>query len=66
MKDSPTAKKGFNPRPVAWLHTMHYERGNGSRSVLGFRRESPFGMPGVDHSAEYKVTSEPLYRRKRR
>jgi hypothetical protein len=55
-------KKKSKPRPVAWLHTMHYEKGGGSNAVVGLTKENPFGKPGVDYSAGYPVTSEPLYR----
>jgi len=47
--------------PVAWLHTMHYETDE-THEVVDFLEESPFGIPGEDYSAEYKVTTEPLYR----
>lgn len=60
-------KKAFGPDPsqgvVAWLHTMHYEEGNGSDPRLSFEAEHPFGTPGVNYSAEYRITSEPLFRR---
>jgi hypothetical protein len=49
--------------PAAWLHTMYMEGGQIS-VVVTSDPESPFGEPGVDHSACYPVTSEPLYRRK--
>lgn len=46
----------------AWLHTMHYEPGNGCDRRLSFNEKHPFGEPGKNYSAEYQVTSEPLYR----
>lgn len=54
--------KRTRPRPVAWLHTMFYEKGNGSNKVVTLTKGNPFGKPGVNYSAEYRVTSEPLYR----
>lgn len=54
--------KRKKPRPVAWIHTMHYERGCGSHKELTFTKANPFGKPGVNYSAEYRVTSVPLYR----
>lgn len=44
---------------VAWLHTMHMELGQTDVFASKFKDE-PFGIAGVDYSATYKVTSEPL------
>lgn len=55
--------KKLSSRPAAWLHTMHYEKGNGSNKVVTFTKVNPFGKPGVNYSACYPVTSEPLYKR---
>lgn len=51
-----------DPVPTAWLHTMHYEEGNGCNPRLSFDEAHPFGLPDRDYSAEYEITSEPLYR----
>lgn len=48
--------------PAAWLHTLWYELGQ-SRVMITDSQESPFGVPGEDHSEWYPVTSEPLYRK---
>lgn len=50
-------------KPAAWLHTMYLEAGQISVTITN-EPESPFGVPGEDHSKCYPVTSEPLYRRK--
>ncbi len=46
--------------PLAWLHTMHMELDQTSVR-LGFSDQNPWGAPGVDYSAEYVVTVQPLY-----
>lgn len=46
---------------VAYLHTLHMEGGQKSHR-LSFDFESVFGVPGRDHSEEYPVTVEALYR----
>lgn len=48
------------PKPVAWLQTMHMEGGQKSKR-LSFTKTNAFGRPGKDYSAEYRVTIEPLY-----
>lgn len=51
-------------KPVAWMHTMDNTegiRGNKPYRVLTFGRTNPFGVPGVDYSESYPVTSKPLY-----
>jgi hypothetical protein len=47
--------------PVAYLHILHME-GDQRSYRLSFRDESAFGTPGRDHSEEYPVTIEPLFR----
>ena len=47
--------------PAAWVHTMWTEFGQ-YRSQVTFSPDSPFGIPGQDHSECYPVTSEPVYR----
>jgi hypothetical protein len=47
---------------AAYLHEMHMERGQ-TNERLTRSKDSPFGKPGRDYSAEYTVTSTPLYRR---
>lgn len=47
--------------PAAWLHTLHMELGQTAQR-LSLSPDNPFGTPGRDYSAEYTVTSEPLYR----
>lgn len=49
-------------KPAAWLHTMYMEFGQIDVEITPYE-ESPFGVPGEDHSKCYPVTSEPLYRR---
>jgi len=49
---------------TAWLHTMYYERGCGNNKKLTFSKDNPFGTPGVNYSAEYRVISVPLYKDK--
>lgn len=49
-------------KPAAWLHTLWMEFGQSEVEVTT-TRESPWGVPGQDHSECYPVTSEPLYRR---
>lgn len=46
--------------PVGWLHTLHMELGQTERRFT-FSALQPFGLPGKHYSAEYKVTSEPVY-----
>lgn len=48
--------------PVAWIHTMWMEFGQ-FRQEVTCAPDSPFGIPGEDHSECYPVTSEPLYRK---
>ena len=51
-------------KPVAWLHTLDNTEGiegNEPLTELSFSPESPFGVPGRDHSEEFRVTSTPLY-----
>lgn len=48
----------------AWLHTIHYEEGNGQDTRLSFQPANAYGEPGKDYSAEYRVVSEPLYLRR--
>jgi hypothetical protein len=51
-------------KPVAYLHILDNSEGvEGNTPVkkLTFTEESPFGIPGKDHSAEFKVRSIPLY-----
>ncbi len=50
--------------PTAYLHTLDNTEGiEGDEPMrhLSFSKDSPFGTPGVDHSAEFPVTSIPLY-----
>jgi len=47
-------------KPVAWLHTMHMELDQ-TYDRLTASPDNPWGEPGEDYSAEYHVTSEPLY-----
>lgn len=47
--------------PSAWLHTIHMEL-NQTMTRLTDSPENPWGKPGRDYSAEYEVTSEPLYK----
>lgn len=47
--------------PSAWLHTVHMEL-NQTMTRLTDSPENPWGKPGRDYSAEYEVTSEPLYK----
>jgi len=46
--------------PVAWLHTMTYETGEQSRQVT-LAPAHEWGTPGKDYSAEFTITSQPLY-----
>lgn len=48
-------------KPTAWLHTVHMEL-NQTMTRLTDSPENPWGKPGRDYSAEYEVTSEPLYK----
>lgn len=47
---------------VAWQHTLIMECDQ-RRVVLTTGKETPYGKPGKDYSAEYSVISEPLYTR---
>ncbi len=54
--------------PVAWLHTMTYETGDTRVRLTetdcvdpDYPDRTAFGRPGRDYSAEFTVTSEPLY-----
>ena len=50
--------------PVAWLHILDNTDGieeNKPCRELTFTEDSPFGVAGVDYSAEYPITSTPLY-----
>lgn len=50
--------------PVAWLHVLDNTEGieeNQPEQRLTFSSESPYGVPGVDHSEEFPVTSTPLF-----
>ena len=52
-------------KPVAWMHTMDNTegiKGNKPWVVITTSKRNPFGKPGIDYSACYPVTSEPLYR----
>ena len=52
-------------KPVAWMHTMDNTegiKGNKPWTVITTSKRNPFGKPGIDYSASYPVTSEPLYR----
>ena len=46
--------------PVGWLHTMHTE-GDQTITRLSKSPDPPFGVPGVDYSDTFRVTTEPLY-----
>lgn len=51
-------------KPIAWLHTLDNTEGiegNRPMRILSFSPESPFGVPGRDHSEGCTVTSVPLY-----
>lgn len=56
-----TTNQTIDGVPVAWRHTMHYEEGCGSHSVLTASPEHPFGIPDIDYDKTYRVTSDPLY-----
>lgn len=45
---------------VAWMHTRHMELGQ-TITLFSQSQENPFGEPGVDYSAEYTMTSVPLF-----
>lgn len=50
--------------PVAWLHILDNTEGiegNEPEKRLTFSEESPFGIPGIDHSDTFAVRSVPLY-----
>lgn len=54
--------------PVAWMHTLHMERGQTMERLSdwdGVDDDCPeltaFGRPGRDYSEEYPVTTTPLY-----
>lgn len=57
-----TKRKIDLSEPAAWLHTLWMELGQCEVIVTEFE-DSPFGVPGEDHSECYKVVSEPLYRK---
>lgn len=61
-KESSRPDRAALAKPAAWLHTMWMEGGQ-FESVVSQTAESPFGVPGVNHSECYPVTSEPLYRK---
>jgi hypothetical protein len=44
---------------IAYLHTMHMELGQTNKR-LSFSAGHPFGEPGRDYSAEYRVTTVAL------
>lgn len=46
--------------PVAWLHEMTFETGEVAQSVT-LSPQHEWGEPGKDYSAEYAVTTTPLY-----
>lgn len=50
----------MSEEPSAWLHTMHYETGETNEEVT-LAKWNPWGKPGKDYSAEYKVTTQPLF-----
>jgi hypothetical protein len=50
-------------RPVAWDHILRGEGQNLDRG-LTYRATSPFGKPGIGHSASYSIISTPLYAKK--
>jgi hypothetical protein len=59
MLDAPVPERD----PAAYMHTLAYEEGNGESVKFSKGPEPyPFGKPGLHYSAEYRVTSEPLYR----
>lgn len=61
-QESPRPDKAALAKPAAWLHTMWMEYGQ-FQSVVTQSPQSPFGVPGEDHSKCYPVKSEPLYRK---
>ena len=48
-------------QPVAWMHIMHMELEQETVRFSENPDESPFGKPGRDHSAEYRVDVIPLF-----
>ena len=58
------AEQILGKAPVAWLHIMDSTEGipeNEPWRMLSFEPEHPFGIPGVNYSAEFPVKSVPLY-----
>ena len=56
----------LKPPPVAYLHILDNTEGiEGMEPLrtLSFSEDSPFGIPGVDHSESFTVTTIPLIRR---
>lgn len=45
---------------VAWMHTMHCELGQ-AMTRLSDSPKHPFGVADEDYSAEFAITSQPLY-----
>lgn len=55
-----------NGHAEAWLHVLDNTDGipeNTPMKQLTFSPDNPFGKPGEDYSAEYEVTSIPLYKK---
>ena len=51
-------------KPTAWLHILGNEEncpGTEPLQKLSFLKESPFGLPGRDHSIGFPVISIPLF-----
>lgn len=59
-QNPPAAFKPGDRVPVAWKHTLHMEHGQTSNR-LTYSPEHPFGEPGRTYSAEYTISSTPLY-----
>lgn len=52
-------------QPTAWLHILDNTEGietNEPEEVLSFSKDNPFGVPDVDYSGSFTVTSIPLYK----
>ena len=56
----PTPENGQLAKATAYLHTMTMEFGQVERR-LTFNTNHPFGIRGQDFSAEYKISTKPLY-----
>ena len=47
--------------PVAWRHTMYYERSNRVELSAESSSEAVFGRPDIDYDKSFRVSVEPLF-----